>query len=91
LSIDEVFADEQVQHLDVVAVVEHATAGPVSVLRYPVTLTDTPAAVRSAAPVAGADTVAVLREVGYTDEEIDALMAGGAISTSGAGRTWATG
>ncbi len=91
LSIDEVFADEQVQHLDVVAVVEHATAGPVSVLRYPVTLTDTPAAVRSAAPVAGADTVAVLREAGYTDEEIDALTASGAVSTSGAGRTWATG
>ena len=51
---------------------------PVALLRYPVTLTDTPASIRSGPPRSGAHTREVLREVGYSDEAIDALLASGA-------------
>jgi alpha-methylacyl-CoA racemase len=42
-------------------------------------LSRTPGAIHSAPPLAGADTVAVLREWGFAQEEIDALLAEGAI------------
>jgi crotonobetainyl-CoA:carnitine CoA-transferase CaiB-like acyl-CoA transferase len=80
LRVDEAFADPQVRHLGMVATVEHATAGDVAVLRHPVTLSDTPTAVRAAAAVPGTDTAAVLRELGYDDDEIAALVQGGAVA-----------
>ena len=61
LSLDQTFADPQVRHLDLVA--EVALARPddrvARVLRYPVTLSETPATVRSGPPRVGADTAAV--------------------------------
>ncbi len=80
LRVDEAFADPQVQHVGMVAVVPHATAGDVSVLRHPVTLSATPASVRAAAAVPGADTEAVLAELGYDDGAIAALVADGAVA-----------
>jgi len=80
LHIDEAFADPQVQHLGMVTRLEHATDGEVAVLRHPVTLTETPATVRRAAAVPGADTAAVLGELGYGDDAIAAMFATGAAS-----------
>jgi crotonobetainyl-CoA:carnitine CoA-transferase CaiB-like acyl-CoA transferase len=81
LRIDEAFADPQVRHLGMVAVVPHATEGDVAVLRHPVTLTATPASVRAAAAVPGADTEAVLEELGYDAATVAALVANGAVAT----------
>ena len=80
LAVDEVFADPQVRHLDLVRVVPHAVDGDVAVLRHPVTLTDTPTAVRAAAAVPGADTAAVLAELGYGPDEVAALFGSGAVA-----------
>ncbi|HZQ87128.1 MAG TPA: CaiB/BaiF CoA-transferase family protein [Acidimicrobiales bacterium] len=80
LRIDEAFADPQVQHLAMAAVVQHATAGDVTVLRHPVTLSATPVSVRAAAAVPGADTAAVLAELGYDDDAVAALVAEGAVA-----------
>lgn len=80
LRVDETFADPQVRHLSMVAVVPHATAGDVAVLRHPVTLTATPTSVRRAAAVPGAHTAEVLRELGYDDAAVAALVAEGAVA-----------
>jgi crotonobetainyl-CoA:carnitine CoA-transferase CaiB-like acyl-CoA transferase len=80
LGVDEAFADPQVRHLDLVRVVPHAVDGDVAVLRYPVTLTDTPASVRGAAAVPGTDTTAVLTELGYGPDEIATMLESGAVA-----------
>jgi len=77
-SVDEVFADPQVRHL---ATHERRTDGhgrEVALLRYPVTLTATPASIRSGPPRSGGDTRAVLAELGYAPAAIDALLDAGA-------------
>jgi crotonobetainyl-CoA:carnitine CoA-transferase CaiB-like acyl-CoA transferase len=43
--------------------VRHSKAGPIRVLGVPVRLSDTPGSVRSAAPLLGADSTAVLRDL----------------------------
>ena len=58
---------------------KHATLGPVKALGFPVKFSQTPGEVRAAAPVYGEHTRAVLREHGFSDEEIAALEAEGAI------------
>jgi formyl-CoA transferase len=77
--MDEVFADPQVQHLAMTAPVEHPSLGRLDLVRNAVRLTDTPPTVRTAAPAPGADTVAILTELGYTTAEIADLRSGGAI------------
>jgi len=81
LAIDEVFADPQVEHLHLTRTVPHPTRGDIEVLRHPVTFSDTPTTIRSGPPLATAHTRQVLGELGYTDDEIDALAAAGAIDT----------
>ncbi len=81
LAVDEVFADPQVRHLQLTRTVPHPTRGEVDVLRPPITLSDTPATVRSGPPADGEHTRAVLTELGYRDDEIDDLHATGAVGT----------
>jgi len=81
LAVDEVFADPQVQHLQLTRRVSHPTRGEVDVLRPPLTFSDTPATVRAGPPADGAHTRAVLHELGYSDDEIDDLHASGAVGT----------
>jgi crotonobetainyl-CoA:carnitine CoA-transferase CaiB-like acyl-CoA transferase len=53
--------------------VEHATLGAIDLLAPVARLSATPAAIRNAPPLLGADTAIVLREAGLSDAEIDAL------------------
>jgi crotonobetainyl-CoA:carnitine CoA-transferase CaiB-like acyl-CoA transferase len=82
LTIDEVFADKQVAHLQLTRRVEHPTRGEVDVLRPPLTFSDTPATVRSGPPADGAHTREVLIELGYSGAEIDDLYATGSVGTA---------
>lgn len=70
-----VLADPQVAARAMVAAVEHAAAGLVKVLGVPLKLSGTPGSVRSAPPVLGQHTDAVLRGLGLQQETIDALRA----------------
>jgi crotonobetainyl-CoA:carnitine CoA-transferase CaiB-like acyl-CoA transferase len=79
LAVDEVFDDPQVEHLQLTRRVEHPTRGEIDVLRPPLTFSETPARIRSGPPADGMHTREVLRELGYSEAEIDELHAGGAV------------
>jgi formyl-CoA transferase len=93
-SIDQTFDDPQVRHLDVSETVTRVdrTDEPesVGVLRYPVTLEQTPASIRRGPPSPGIDTRTVLRDLGYDDDAIDALVASGAAAEQVGGESWLT-
>jgi len=87
-SMDEVFADPQVEHLRMTEVVEHPVDGELELLRLPLTFSETQARIRSAAPVPGSDTRAVLTEYGFDAGEIDALERSGAVGEAAATPGW---
>jgi crotonobetainyl-CoA:carnitine CoA-transferase CaiB-like acyl-CoA transferase len=71
--VDEVFADEQVQHLGIAVPAHHATRGDIRIVGQPFTLSRTPAGIATMIPNAGEHTDEILREAGYSDKEISAL------------------
>jgi formyl-CoA transferase len=72
-SIPEALADPHAQARGMVQELEHPQAGRVKTLGNPVKLSRSPATLRSAAPLLGADTDTVLAGVGYTAAQIAAL------------------
>jgi crotonobetainyl-CoA:carnitine CoA-transferase CaiB-like acyl-CoA transferase len=79
LNIAQMHADPQAIAREMIVETTHATAGKVKAIGLPVKFSETPGGVRRAAPVFGQHTQEVLRELGYTDEEIDRLASLGAI------------
>ena len=73
-SIDQAFADPQVEALGIVDKLDD-----VAYLGQPVTLSRTPSHVVAHPPAQGEHTVAVLRELGYEDAEIERLQRDGII------------
>ena len=72
-SIDEVFNDPQVKHLQMASPVHHPELGDISLVAQPMTLSDAPFRIRSATPKLGEHTDEVLGAIGYTDGEIEQL------------------
>jgi crotonobetainyl-CoA:carnitine CoA-transferase CaiB-like acyl-CoA transferase len=79
-TMPQVFADPQVQAREMVVELPHPTAGTVRVTGNPVKLSETPGAVRTAPPLLGQHTDAVLAFLGYDAEAIAALRAAGAVA-----------
>lgn len=79
---DEVFTDPQIRHLGLVAEVEQPGYGTARMLGFPVRASATPAAIRRPAPLLGEHTAEVLAEIGVAPEEIDRLVAIGAVAAS---------
>ncbi len=77
-AVDEVFADPHVQARGMVAEVEHPEFGTVRQVGVGPKFSETPGSVRKTAPRRGEHTEEVLREAGYTAEEIAELKAAGA-------------
>jgi formyl-CoA transferase len=75
-----VFADPQVQERGMVQEIDHPSGGRIRVVGPAVKLSETPASLRRPSPRLGEHTEEVLREIGYSDEQIRALAARGAIA-----------
>ena len=83
LRVDEALDDPQVSHLEMVIEV-----GKGRVVRHPVTFSDTPPSVRQPAPVPGADTRAVLVELGVDEARIAELTSSGVVATDRSAPDW---
>src|SRR5262249_60396239 len=81
LSIDQVFANPQVQHLAMAQTVESPRLGKLTLVRSPTRLSRSPTALRRAAPMPGADTEEVLKEYDYSSAESSAMSAQGIVRT----------
>jgi len=70
LTVDEVFSDPQVLHLDMLKEVIHPDLGLFRLPGIPFKLEATPGSVRTAPPQLGEHTESILKELGYTPKDI---------------------
>jgi crotonobetainyl-CoA:carnitine CoA-transferase CaiB-like acyl-CoA transferase len=75
----EVLSDPHTLARDMVVELDHAAAGRTRTLGIPVKLSETPGAIRTAAPTLGAHTEEVLRDLGLSTSDISGLRARGAL------------
>jgi crotonobetainyl-CoA:carnitine CoA-transferase CaiB-like acyl-CoA transferase len=80
LTIDEVFANPQVEHLGMAQAVHSPHYGELDLVRAPMRLSRTSTSLRRPAPAPGEHTNEVLREYGYSEEEIRGLADAGVIA-----------
>lgn len=78
LSVAEMHADPQAIAREMIVETEHSKAGPVKTIGLPVKFSGTPGGVRRAAPLLGEQTREVLAEAGFSEMEIDEMLASGA-------------
>ena len=79
LEIDEVFENPANRHRGMLLELQHPTMGNVRQIGPAIKFSDTPFQFRNFAPVLGEQTEQILREIGYSQEEIDALESKGAV------------
>jgi crotonobetainyl-CoA:carnitine CoA-transferase CaiB-like acyl-CoA transferase len=70
----ETFADPQVQHLDLLKVVEHPTEGPVHLVGAPIRMSSTPPRLHTAPPTLGEHSREILAELGYDQAQVDRFV-----------------
>ena len=78
-SLDDAFADPQVQHLGMARTLHHPERGDVRLVDSAVRLTTMPHGTDVPPPLLGEHTAALLRELGYDAVAAEGLRAGGAI------------
>jgi formyl-CoA transferase len=75
----EVFADPHVRERGMVQEIDHPVGGRIQVLGPAAKLSETPARLSRPSPLYGEHTAEVLREIGYTDEDIQELVESGVV------------
>jgi len=78
-ALDELPEHPQLKAVDFFGMDEHPTEGRIRTVRPTTKFSETPASVRSLAPVLGQHSRAVLAQAGYGESEIDALISAGAV------------
>jgi crotonobetainyl-CoA:carnitine CoA-transferase CaiB-like acyl-CoA transferase len=81
LDVNQMHADPQALARGMIVKTTHPTAGQVTAIGLPVKFSETPGGVRRAAPLFGQHTREVLRDHGYSDAEVDQMVALGAVQT----------
>jgi crotonobetainyl-CoA:carnitine CoA-transferase CaiB-like acyl-CoA transferase len=79
MGLAEVFADPQIIDQKMVVSQEHPGHGTVKMLGFPIKFGEAPCLLRRPAPEVGGDSDAVLRELGYSGEEITRMRAMGVV------------
>ena len=77
--LDEVIKDPQLQARGLFASVQHPDIGTLPQIAFPVKLSATPATIRTPPPELGEQTEAIIRELGYSSEEVARLRDAGVI------------
>lgn len=78
-SMDQVFADAQVQHLEMAVGVDHARLGKFDVVNQAIKMSRTPSKIRTASPDQGEHTDAILVELGYEELQIAQMHENGVV------------
>jgi crotonobetainyl-CoA:carnitine CoA-transferase CaiB-like acyl-CoA transferase len=78
-TIDQVFADPQIRHLGMAQPVRSHERGDTELVGQPVSLSRTPARIRTPPPLMGEHTEEILAELGYDDARIAELRGAGVI------------
>jgi crotonobetainyl-CoA:carnitine CoA-transferase CaiB-like acyl-CoA transferase len=78
-TMDQVFADPQVQHLNMAVEVDHPRLGKFGVVNQAIKMSRTPSAVRTATPEQGEHTDSVLMDLGYNDSTIASFHENGVV------------
>jgi len=73
-TLDQVLTDLHVSERDMVVEIKHSVAGPIKLVGIPIKLSLTPGEVASPPPVLGEHTIEILNDLGFTQQEIDALQ-----------------
>lgn len=82
LDIGQMTEDPQTIARDMVIEIEHSRLGQVRTLGPPIKLSETPANVRRGAPCLGEHSAEILREYGYDEDAISAMVDSGAVILS---------
>lgn len=80
--IEELFDHPQATENGLVTEMDHPLLGHLKMVGPAFQMSGTPLAPQGPSPVLGGDTIAVLREAGYSGEEIDAMAASGVIGVA---------
>jgi crotonobetainyl-CoA:carnitine CoA-transferase CaiB-like acyl-CoA transferase len=81
--LGEALTDPQVEHNEMVLEAESA-GGPLRMVASPLRFSRTPAQVRSAPPLLGEHTAEILELAGFKGDEMDRLLASGAVGSPAA-------
>jgi crotonobetainyl-CoA:carnitine CoA-transferase CaiB-like acyl-CoA transferase len=81
-SIDQVYADPQVRHLGLTGAVEHEILGKLTLQKSPLQMSGATPDLVAPAPECGEHTLRILRELGYSETEVEALVYAGIVGQS---------
>ncbi|MDE0811462.1 MAG: CoA transferase, partial [Alphaproteobacteria bacterium] len=78
-SLDDLSGDEHMKAVGFFRTMEHPTEGKINLTAPPMKFSETPAEIRSLPALLGEHSIEVLREAGYSEADVAAMVAEGVI------------